>query len=322
MGGLVRSSNRISLKANEAALNKDKVFFPGDYVTHEKYGTGIYKGLVNMKIAPRVQTSTPLPVLVVQYSDSELLLSVKQALESLYLHHRPIVEESIDEQTLQIDSACDTKRWQRLKEKSLSTNKKYQYQNILQLNCLLLSTFVTQLRKAVNLLQQQRQRQKTYRPPAVSDNEDYKRFEQEFLFTPTADQVKCFQVININTCLIEFYENVSWCDLARNIQDIANDMVNITKPMDRLICGDVGFGKTEVGFRALYRAVLSGRQVRKSSSTSCSWVTLSFADADLGRILSPDSPLGHATLTFSTSTISTATVRIHKLPMHTLTQIV
>ena len=31
--------------------------------------------------------------------------------------------------------------------------------------------------------------------------------------------------------------------------------------MDRLICGDVGFGKTEVGMRAIYRAVANGRQV-------------------------------------------------------------
>lgn len=53
---------------------------------------------------------------------------------------------------------------------------------------------ITLCRKAVNLLQQQRQRQKTYRPPAISDNDDYERFEQEFAFTPTADQVKCFKV--------------------------------------------------------------------------------------------------------------------------------
>src|SRR5256714_4293966 len=33
------------------------------------------------------------------------------------------------------------------------------------------------------------------------------------------------------------------------------------KPMDRLICGDVGFGKTEVGIRAAFKAVMDGRQV-------------------------------------------------------------
>jgi len=38
-------------------------------------------------------------------------------------------------------------------------------------------------------------------------------------------------------------------------------MVESDRPMDRLICGDVGFGKTEVGMRAIYRAVANGRQV-------------------------------------------------------------
>ena len=33
------------------------------------------------------------------------------------------------------------------------------------------------------------------------------------------------------------------------------------KPMDRLICGDVGFGKTEVAIRAAFKAVLEGKQV-------------------------------------------------------------
>jgi transcription-repair coupling factor (superfamily II helicase) len=34
-----------------------------------------------------------------------------------------------------------------------------------------------------------------------------------------------------------------------------------TRPMDRLICGDVGFGKTEVAIRAAFKAVQGGRQV-------------------------------------------------------------
>ena len=38
-------------------------------------------------------------------------------------------------------------------------------------------------------------------------------------------------------------------------------MINTTRPMDRLICGDVGFGKTEVAIRAIYRAVKSNKQV-------------------------------------------------------------
>ena len=32
------------------------------------------------------------------------------------------------------------------------------------------------------------------------------------------------------------------------------------KPMDRLICGDVGFGKTEVAIRAIFKAVMSSKQ--------------------------------------------------------------
>ena len=44
------------------------------------------------------------------------------------------------------------------------------------------------------------------------------------------------------------------------INEIKSDMMS-TVPMDRLLCGDVGFGKTEVAFRAAFKAVLAGKQV-------------------------------------------------------------
>ena len=49
-------------------------------------------------------------------------------------------------------------------------------------------------------------------------------------------------------------------DQLRAIQETKSDMER-PKPMDRLICGDVGFGKTEVAIRAAFKAVMDGRQV-------------------------------------------------------------
>ncbi len=46
----------------------------------------------------------------------------------------------------------------------------------------------------------------------------------------------------------------------RAIQDVKADM-EAEKPMDRLVCGDVGFGKTEVALRAAFKAALAGKQV-------------------------------------------------------------
>ncbi len=49
-------------------------------------------------------------------------------------------------------------------------------------------------------------------------------------------------------------------DQLRAAEDIKKDMES-TVPMDRLLCGDVGFGKTEVALRAAFKAVVSGKQV-------------------------------------------------------------
>lgn len=67
------------------------------------------------------------------------------------------------------------------------------------------------------------------------DHSEYQRFASGFPFTETADQTQAIEHI---------------------IQDLRSP-----RPMDRLICGDVGFGKTEVAMRAAFLAVQNGRQV-------------------------------------------------------------
>ncbi|MBR2526714.1 transcription-repair coupling factor [bacterium] len=58
----------------------------------------------------------------------------------------------------------------------------------------------------------------------------------------------------------EAFEYVETPDQMRAIEEVKHDMES-ESPMDRLICGDVGFGKTEVAMRAIFKAITSGKQV-------------------------------------------------------------
>ncbi len=58
----------------------------------------------------------------------------------------------------------------------------------------------------------------------------------------------------------EAFEYIETPDQSKAINDIKTDMESST-PMDRLVCGDVGFGKTEVAMRAMFKAVTSLKQV-------------------------------------------------------------
>lgn len=60
-------------------------------------------------------------------------------------------------------------------------------------------------------------------------------FEEAFPYQETDDQLRC-------------------------IEEVKNDMEK-SQPMDRLLCGDVGYGKTEVAIRAAFKAVMDGKQV-------------------------------------------------------------
>lgn len=69
-----------------------------------------------------------------------------------------------------------------------------------------------------------------------------KEFEDSFPFQETDDQLRC-------------------------IEEVKKDMEN-DKPMDRLLCGDVGYGKTEVAIRACFKAVMDGKQVAYLAPTT------------------------------------------------------
>jgi len=72
-----------------------------------------------------------------------------------------------------------------------------------------------------------------------------------FAFTPTDDYFHDFEATFP-------YEETP--DQRKAIEEVLADMER-SNPMDRLVCGDVGFGKTEVAVRAAFKAVLDGRQV-------------------------------------------------------------
>lgn len=88
---------------------------------------------------------------------------------------------------------------------------------------------------AAELLEVQARREKMGGYSFGPDTLWQKEFEQAFLYEETPDQLTA-------------------------ADEIKKDMV-LTKPMDRLLCGDVGYGKTELAMRAAFKAIGAGKQV-------------------------------------------------------------
>ncbi|CAI5945317.1 unnamed protein product [Closterium sp. NIES-65] len=81
------------------------------------------------------------------------------------------------------------------------------------------------------------------RPVYPKFDTEMQRFGESFAYKPTPDQEQAFL-------------------------DVERDMCERETPMDRLVCGDVGFGKTEVAVRAIFRAVLDKRQAMVLAPTT------------------------------------------------------
>lgn len=95
---------------------------------------------------------------------------------------------------------------------------------------------------ASELLEIYAKRKVATRPPFAPPDADYRAFEAAFPYDETEDQLKA-------------------------IDDILSDLQK-PSPMDRLVCGDVGFGKTEVAMRAAFKVAQEGRQVAVIAPTT------------------------------------------------------
>jgi len=87
-----------------------------------------------------------------------------------------------------------------------------------------------------------RERAEQTAPALDASAADYEKFAAGFAFTPTPDQHRAFEAVR--------------------------DDLAVPRPMDRLIVGDVGYGKTEVALRAAAIAVLAGYQVAIAAPTT------------------------------------------------------
>ena len=182
-------------------LNNFQELEINDYIVHNDYGIGRYKG-----IETRKHNGYHKDYLKVVYaSDYELLVPV----EKFSLIRKYAAKDSVN---IRLHSIGTTK-WAKTKEKVRENIKKL----------------------AVNLVDMYITRQKDIGYKFSADTKEQLEFEKEFEYELTIDQTQA-------------------------VNEVKNDMEK-EYPMDRLLCGDVGFGKTEVAIRAAFKAINDGKQV-------------------------------------------------------------
>ncbi len=173
----------------------------GDYVVHERYGVGVYRGIEKIEIQ-----KTAKDYVKIEYDKGSTLYVLATQLE-------PIQKYAGSEAKKPKINRLDGQEWTKTKNKVKGA--------------------VKEIAKELVELYATRQRTEgfAYGPDTVWQRE----FEELFPFEETEDQ-----------------------ELA--IEATKRDMES-KKIMDRLICGDVGYGKTEIAIRAAFKAVQEGKQV-------------------------------------------------------------
>ena len=173
----------------------------GDYVVHEQYGLGIYKGIEKIRV-DKIEKD----YMKIEYKGGDNLYVLATGFSVVQKY------ASADAKRPKLNK-LGGKEWVNTKTKVRGA--------------------VDVVAKDLVRLYAIRQQKEGY--PYSKDTVWQKEFEEMFPFEETADQLNA-------------------------IEETKKDMES-TKIMDRLICGDVGYGKTEIAIRAAFKAVQEGKQV-------------------------------------------------------------
>ena len=175
---------------------------PGDYVVHEVYGLGVYKGIEKVESGRVVRDYIRL-----EYREGGVLYVLATELDAIQKY------ASADADKVPKVNKLGTKEWEKTK-----TKVRESVEGIAQ-----------------DLVELYAKRQQVSGYVYGKDTVWQTEFEELFPYEETEDQI-------------------------RAIEDTKADMES-TRVMDRLICGDVGFGKTEIAIRAAFKAVQENKQV-------------------------------------------------------------
>ena len=173
----------------------------GDYVVHENYGIGIYRGVTQVQ-----NDGVTREYLLLQYAGTDKLYLPVDKLELLFRY------SSSEDKSPRLSKLGGTE-WERTRKRVADSIQDM----------------------AEDLLHLYATRESMEGFAFSPDTPWQREFEDDFPYQETPDQLKA-------------------------IQDAKRDM-EARKPMDRIICGDVGYGKTEVAMRAAFKAIMDGKQV-------------------------------------------------------------
>ncbi len=197
-GKKTRTTKKTRRSENRIVLENMKL---GDYVVHENYGIGIFRG-----ISPVETDGITREYILLEYAGTDRLYLSLDKLGMLYPYN-------VSEEKRPRLSRLGGNDWEKTKSK--------------------VSQSIQELAKKLLELYAARQSLQGYAFSA--DTPWQQQFEDNFPYQETIDQLS-------------------------SIKEIKEDMEQ-SQPMDRLICGDVGYGKTEVAMRAAFKAVMDGKQV-------------------------------------------------------------